>query len=104
MTPNINTILAKNPRPCSRGAPFGDSSFFNTTSKLYLQRVEFVDRDYAKDGTYWGGGGKPLWCAFNGDDSEYAAAMGTRVYVRAWDRDAAKKEVLSQYPEAKFVR
>lgn len=104
-TPNINQILRKDPRHTSRGAPLGDTNFHQATSPLYLQRVHFVDGDYAPDGTYWGNNGTPLWCAFNGDDDEeYAAAQGTRIYVRAKTRSEAKTSILADYPNVRFFR
>lgn len=103
-TPNINKILRKDPRYTKYGAPLGDSNFHLATSPLYLQRINFVDGDYAADGTYWGNNGTPLWCAFNGDDEEYAAGHGTRIYVRAKTREEAKTVVLRQYPHTKFIR
>lgn len=103
-TPNINQILARDPRYTNRGAPLGDSNFHLATSPLYLQRVRFIDHDYATDGTYWGNNGTPLWCAFNGDDEKYAAGHGSRIYVRAKTRDEAKDAVQREYPEATFQR
>ena len=102
MTPNINQILARDPRYTQRGAPLGDTNFHMADSPLYLQRVRFIDHDYAPDGTYWGGTDTPLWCAFNGDDDEYAAGHGTRIYVRAKTRDEAKAAVQRDYPTATF--
>lgn len=103
-TPNINQILRKDPRHTSRGAPMGDTNFDEATSPLYLQRVHFVDGDYAPDGTYWGNNGTPLWCAFNGDDGENAAGHGSRIYVRAKTRDEAKTNTLADYPNVRFFR
>ena len=42
-TPNINKILAANPRYTRNGAPLGDTNFHLATSPLYLQRVRFVE-------------------------------------------------------------
>ena len=102
MTPNINRILAADPRTTTRGAPLGDRNFHLAASPLYLQRVRFIDHDYAPDGTYWGGTDTPLWCAFNGDDDEYSAGHGTRIYVRAKTREAAKAAVLADFPDTVF--
>lgn len=80
------------------GAPMGRGTTLpkETTEKLYLQRVPFVDGDYDPGGAYWGGG-QPLWCAW---DSE-----GDYVFVRAGSsRESAKKEVLDYAPGAKFFR
>ena len=103
-TPNINKILAANPRYTRNGAPLGDTNFHLATSPLYLQRVRFVDGDYAPDGTYWGDNGTPLWCAFNGDDGDDAAGYGSRIYVRAKTRDEAKTSILAEYPHVRFFR
>lgn len=106
MTPDINAILRKDPRSCRYGAPLGDRSRLNSDTvplPLYLQRVHFVDGDYGPDGTYWGGGGEPLWCAFNGErDEQYAAAFGTRIYVRARNRREALHRVLAEFPDVTF--
>lgn len=82
----------------------GDTNFHLTQGPLYLQRVRFEDNDYAPDGTYWGNNGTPLWCAFNGDDEEYAAGHGTRIYVRAKTRTEARRAVQQQYPYVRFIR
>jgi hypothetical protein len=97
-TPNINTILRKDVRNSRFGAPMGDSDTYDMTPKLYLQRVDFVDGCYGPDGTYWGMGA-PMWCAFNAP-----AAQGTRVYVRARTREAAKAEVLAKLTSVSFYR
>lgn len=102
MTPDINQILRKDPRYTKYGAPLGDTNFHLTQGPLYLQKVRFEDCDYAADGTYWGGSDTPLWCAFNGDDEEYAAGHGARIYVRAKTREEAKAAVLADFPDTVF--
>jgi len=105
MTPDINKVLTQDNcrRGCSRGAPLGDRNRYDDmTSKLYLQRIRFIDGDYAPDGTYWGGPG-PLWCAFNKEEGDFPTAMGTRIYVRAKSRIEAQREILSMYPRVEFV-
>jgi hypothetical protein len=97
-TPNINTILRTDPRNSRFGAPMGDSDRYDMTPKLYLQRVNFIGWYYGPDGTYWGMGA-PMWCAFNAP-----AAQGTRVYVRAKDRAAAKAAVLAKLTSVTFYR
>ena len=93
---NINKLLRENPRPCRYGAPMGAVSYYRDPDPLYLQKVRMVDGDYAPDGTYWGGGGMPLWCAFN-DDS--------RIYIRAWTRGEAIAEVRREFAhDAAFKR
>ena len=68
------------------------SYFDNPDEPLYVQRIRFVDGDYAPDSTYWGGG-EPLYCAFS--DSN-------RIYIRATRRAEALEKVLEDWPEAKF--
>lgn len=103
MTPNINQILRANPRNSTYGCPMGAANFTDATTPLYLQRVRFSDGCYAPDHTYWGSPAD-LWCAFNGDDDpEYGAGHGTRIYVRAKDRESAKQAVLEDY-DVKFRR
>ena len=103
MTPDVNHILRKDPVWSARGAPMGQRNWHDSDSPLYLQKVEFVDGDYAPDGTYWGSG-TPLWCAFNGTDNEFVAGAGTRIYVRANDRLSAKVAIHAQYPGITFRR
>lgn len=104
---DINRILRQNPRPLRQGgAPLGCSDQYDGHIRLHLQRVRFVDGGYAPDGTYWGGGRAVpyLWCAFNPDTATAPAAMGTRLYVRAWSRDEAKQIILRNYVNTRFVR
>lgn len=106
-TPDINRILKRESMSGARGAPMGQSSFHDACSPLYLQQVRLGDGgDYAADGTYWGGGigMTPLWCAFNGDDDGYAAGQGSRIYVRARNREVAKQRVLARFANATFRR
>jgi hypothetical protein len=102
-TPDINKILSDDPRYSPQGAPMGDRNMYDGSIVLYLQRVRFVDGDYAPDGTYWGGI-MPLWCAFNPENAEFAAGHGTRIYVRAATRDAAKAAVKANYVNVRFYR
>jgi hypothetical protein len=95
-TPDINKILRDNPRHSKYGAPFGHHNVFTPGEPLHLQLVRLIDGDYGPDGTYWGGGGEHLWCAFSAD------GCATRIYVRAYTRDQAVWEVLDNFPEATF--
>ena len=97
-TPNINTILRKDPRTTRFGSPMSDSDRYDMTPKLYLQRINMVDVAYGPDGTYWGMG-IPLWCAFNAP-----AAQGARIYVRAKHRADAKAAVLAKITYVTFYR
>ena len=94
--PNINTLLRAESVNSSRGAPVGASSHLDDPElPLYVQRIKFVDGDYAADGTYWGGlPSSPLWCGFAGSVN--------RVYVRAPSRSEAIVEILAQFPDALF--
>ena len=93
-TPDINKILADNPVSATRGAPLGAINFHASNSPLYLQRLRLVDGDYGADGTYWGATVfNDVWCAFNGEDDDYAPARGSRIYVRAKNRKEAVEEV-----------
>lgn len=93
-TPNINQILRANSVSSARGAPMGAANYLDDPEqRLYVQRIEFVDGDYAPDGTYWGGGSRsgPLWCAFSADGAN-------RIYVRATTRGQAVAAVLADWP------
>ena len=103
MTACINKILLRDPVNCSRGAPLGQRDFVESTKRLLLQRVRFVDYCYSPDGTYWGAP-DDLWCAFNPEDAEYAAGFGTRIFVRAPTREGAMTKILCEYPDLTFVR
>ncbi len=63
---------------------------------ITLRAVQ-LDGDYDVNGTYWGGGGAPLWW-YGNEEEDFE---GT---VRASGRDAAKKEILKDYPNARFNR
>ena len=104
--PGINRVLAdeRNDRSSRYGAPMGARNYLdNPEQRLYAQRVNFVDGDYAPDGTYWGSGGEPLWCAFSlVEGSEHL--LSNEVYVRARDRVGALKAVRAEFPVARFLR
>jgi len=65
-----------------------------TVRKLRLTRLSFVDGDYDRQGAYWGSPAN-VWCGW---------ADGVRLFVRADDRDAAKKFIQEKLPTAKFYR
>jgi hypothetical protein len=101
---DINKILRATPRNSSRGAPMGDTdhiAYPACVPPLRCQRIQLVDGDYGPDGTYWGAS-SPLWCAFNGDNDEYAAGQGTRIYVRALTREGAKQALMQLYANVWF--
>ncbi len=102
---NINKWLRDNPVSCKYGAPTGDRGDRgdpDTGYKFYLQRIIFVDGDYDKAGTYWGGGRGtlPLY-GFLVYDEEDGLVRG---FVRAENRAEAKEEVKSEYPNARFYK
>ena len=76
------------------GAPMGRSydKLDDFAGKAHLQRVPFVDGDYDQGGAYWGGGGTPLFCAWDDEGHSH--------YVRAISRDVAK----SKLPGLRFYR
>lgn len=78
------------------GAPMGrrDDTQGEPTN-LHLQRIRFVDGDYDEGGAYWGGGGKPLYCAWN---EEF------HVFRRADSRDAAKAAITKEFCDVTFLR
>lgn len=109
---DINKILRADWRSSSRGAPMGDTDMTpdndDWSRPLRCQRVNFVDGDYAPDGTYWGRSDSagPIYCAFNDgrDGDEYEPAMGVRLYTRAFTYEQAKATFKKTYPEIKFLR
>lgn len=95
---DINRILWEHPIRSPRGAPLGARNVFDAPElKCYLQRVHMIDGDYASDGTYWGGGGYPLWCAFH----HYGP---NRVYTRAETRAEAIVQLRAEYPAMRFIK
>lgn len=99
---DINDILRACPVKTTSGAPMGQQDLVGEFSRpLLLQRIEWVDGDYAPDGTYWGGG-QPLWCAFNPQTDRWAPGMGTRLYVRADTPEQAVDRIRQRYPEAQI--
>ena len=98
MTISINEILARPAyKACGpRGADMGRrNQTQGQPEKLYLQRVAFVDECYDRGGAYWGSP-QDLWCAFSPDDTKNDELV--MVFVRAGDRQAAKRRVLALLP------
>jgi hypothetical protein len=83
-----------------RGADMGRRSYYpknpRDSVRLHLNRVRLDNGGYDSGGAYWGIG-TPLYCA-ESDDSEI------RFFLRAEDRAAAKREILSRLPNATFYR
>lgn len=102
---DINKWLANHPTGSKYGASMGDSGERGDPDrayKFYLQQIDFVDGDYDRAGTYWGGGRgtEPLY-GFMCEDDEDGLVYG---FVRAWNRGRAKDKVLDDYPNARFYR
>ena len=101
---SINQWLKNNPVSCKYGAPLGDSGEQGDPDypyKFYLQRIRMVDGDYDPAGTYWGGGGEPLWGYMGEGEDEEVLVRG---FVRAMSRVSAKARVTDEYPNAGFFR
>lgn len=98
---NINKWLKDNPVPCKYGAPFGDrgeEGIKDYPYKFHLQRIRMRCLVYDLSGTYWGHG-VPLY-GYMGEDDQ----LLVRGFVRAENRDDAKKEIIEKYPNAMFYR
>lgn len=103
--PDINQILAESPRSCTYGAPLGARNYDDASSPLYVQRVSLDSGGYARDNTYWGlARGEHLYCAFNGEDEEFATAAGTRIYIRARSRAEAIALLSIDYSDLTFKK
>ncbi len=66
-----------------------------TSPKLRLQRLRFVDDCYDSGGAYWGCP-ENVWCAWD--------EQGTRVFRRANSRDEFKQLIRGEWPLARFYR
>lgn len=95
------------PVNCTYGAPMGRTETRPTDRKAaiktHLTRVDLY-QGYDKGGAYWGNG-QPLWCA---DGITYNPETGDddsiEVYLRAPNREAAKRQLLAEWPNLKFYR
>lgn len=102
---NINKWLSEHKVSCKYGAPMGDRGDRGPRDdnyKFHLQRIIFVDGDYDKSGTYWGGGRgtDPLY-GFMGYTED---GIQVRGFVRAKNRTEAKEMIRSDYPNARFYK
>lgn len=80
------------------GAPMGRPSRFNLDTDagpLYLRRVPINSGGYDRGGAYWGLGA-PLFCAMD--------QHGATRYLRARNRDAAKRDLCADYDGVRFYR
>jgi hypothetical protein len=82
MRTDINELLRASPVSCKYGAPMGRHARKESPEPVHVQRVRFIDGDYSADGTYWGGGGLPLFAAFTRD-------LETLCFTRALNRGEA---------------
>jgi hypothetical protein len=90
------------------GSPMGRSSYQSTEKdlpyKFYLRRVYLNNGGYDSGGAYWGVD-RPLYRAYADPiwfENEKRESDEVEFYVRASDRDWAKKKVTADYPNAKF--
>ena len=84
--------------PGKYGAPMGrrsDPLASFEGAEVHLERVPMFDGDYDEGGAYWGGGGKPLFCAWDDD--------GNVAYFRAKDLEHARAKILEEAPGAEFT-
>ena len=86
-----------------RGAQFGRADHISEPDfpvKFHLCPLRWVDWDYDEGGAYWGGGeGNFIYHAW-GDAKEEEQ----EVFTRARNRQDAKVEIISLFPNAKFYR
>lgn len=100
---------------CSRGAPMGrrnirdiqDPEMFNGTVRLaHLPMTCYGD--YDSGGAYWGCGNRETgWmyrAYFFAYNEEAEADDHLDLYIRAVSREAAKAQVLEEFPNARFYR
>ncbi len=106
MTQQFGDVHAAHGAPMGRVDYKGDYEF---PYKLALFQVRMVDGDYDDGGAYWGGGMglDPLYCArceAQWDAELQDDAPCVRMFIRAPNREAAKKMVLETYHNARFYR
>ena len=81
------------------GAPMGRHTgpdyLATEAGRIYLRRVPLNSGGYDAGGAYWGCGA-PLWEAQDQD--------GNGRIFRANNRDAAKADILADFPDATFYR
>lgn len=79
------------------GAPMGrPGRYQDCVGKVSLRHVPLNSGGYDSGGAYWGLGQRLYWATDESGALDY--------FFRARDRDAAKAQILSDWPEAKFYR
>ena len=68
----------------------------HSPKKIYLQRIHINSGGYDSGGTYWGSG-QPLYLARSEDGEIHH-------FFRAQNRDAAKRKLCADIPDAQFFR
>lgn len=87
----------------------------NVFIKLALKNI-MVEGGYDEGGAYWGTSEKegPVWWAYGElfEEEERTSSSGygswksdqVNLFIRAWDRDEAKKKILERLPNARFFK
>lgn len=92
--------MKHNPTPrvnCARGAPMGrHGKAQDCQGKVSLRRIPLDSGGYDPGGAYWGLGQPLYWV---GDES---GALDD--FLRARDRADAKRQILEDWPDARFYR
>jgi len=109
----------------SRGAALGRPSIHDVsrpdlvTCRLYLRKIRLNDGGYDCNGTYFGHAEPLYWCSSDGEFGVFAKLSDSYppgapshdwltfeidFMIRAPSREAAKAEVRSIYPNARFFR
>jgi hypothetical protein len=100
----------KLPLACSKyGAQMGRRNILPADTdakiKLKMEKLKWVDGDYDMGGAYWGGGGgNNIYCAYAYINEPVDYDFGTLIFVRAYDRNEAKKLIREMLPQATFWR
>ena len=86
-----------------RGSSMGRDDIFNPEDRNYkgrasLQRVPLDRGAYDPGGAYWGFGESLYVCFFEGDSE------ANEMFIRAKNRDSAKKLIRETYPNIRFYR
>ena len=84
-------------RPTRRGDPTLQWRFF-------LRCVPVNRSGYDSGGAYWGIGAPLYWYAAYGDEAPMFSGPLPEGFIRAPDRDDAKRQIWKLYPEARFFR